>query len=360
MMKPPSISAFFRVTALALGLSSGLWAAPPPPPFVNPDALPDASAASPTGQASLGDVPPSADASSSKELNTGALASSSVAAPTISDDQQIQNAMDMALELFHAEDYDACAKATAAIIARYPKKHLYWVRYLNGLSLEHQDLFLPALDCYAKVIKEAPHTTYANAASFRIGLCQLKSGQAEEAMYTLRDIIENNPHSEYRLQAYIHLGNLYRNQKQWHAAERVYKDIIRLYPESSWAWTSLLYLAETYAHQGDIDTAMHVYGTLLRNTRVPDILRAQALLRIGDLYISDQRWLEALQTYRIALRDFSDVPGVVGTCNEKIQIATAGRKYGRLAYRNVAGPRIVSEGPTDEDYLLKQEKVPDQ
>ncbi|HTA16814.1 MAG TPA: tetratricopeptide repeat protein [bacterium] len=371
MAKFPSISVFFRASSLAsglvLGLSAGVWAAssPPPPPFVNPDALPPAPA---TGSDGLPAAPDGAGASvaalptpaPSPGVDMGAMFDSSVAAPSISDDQQIKNSMDMAMELFHAEDYDACAKATDALLARFPKKKLYWVRYLEGLSLEHQDLYPQALDCYQRVVKDAPHTTYANAASFRIGLCQQKAGDPDEAVYTLRDIIENNPHSEYRLQAYIHLGNLYRNTKDWGAAERVYKDLIRFYPNSTWSTTSMMYMAEIKAHRGDDDGAIRVYQTLLDNPKVPDIMRAQAILSIGDLYISDERWLEALQTYRYALRDFSDVPGVISTCNEKIPIATEGRKFGRVPYRDVnTGPHIVDQ-PADENYLLKQETVPDQ
>lgn len=334
--------------------------APPPPPFVNPDA-PAAPAINPGGEASVGSAPAATPAKDPKDFNPDSMADSAVAAPTISDDQQIKNAMDMAMELFHAEDYDACVKATAAILDHYPKKHLYWVRYLSALSMEHEDLYYQAIPMYEKVREEAAHTTYANAAAFRVGLCQLKCGESGEAIYTLRDIIENNPRSEYRLQAYMHLGNLYRSGKRWSAAERIYKDIVHLYPNTSWAWTSLVYLAETYAHQGKTDIAIKVYGTLLRNPLVPEVMRAQAQLDVGDLYIADSRWLEALQTYRVALRDFSHVPGVAVTCEEKMKEATEGRRYGRVAYRQVkTGPRVITEGPEDENYRMKQEqeKVP--
>lgn len=364
MMKPRAASPFFVYAGLFLafnlGRAAGLSAAgtPPPPPFVNPDAYPSASG-------TPAPVTPSATATPAAGASGQALApdlgSSSVAAPTISDDQQIQNSMDMALDLFHAEDYQACARATAGILERYPKKKLYWVLYLQGLSQEHQDRYPDALVCYQKVLKEAPHTTYADAAAFRIGLCQLKQGDSGEAMYTLRDIIENNPHSGYRLQAYVHLGNLYRTQHEWHEAERVYRDLIRFYPNSSWAWVSEIYLAETHAHRGDDTGAIRVYARLLDDVRAPETLRAQAELRMGDLYISDGRWLEALQVYRYCLRDFSDVPGVPTTCDEKIKIATEGRRYNRVPYHPVdTGPRVVTEAPADENYLLNQEKVPDQ
>ena len=366
----------FGLLPFAVGLVFG-WAplslaygadAPPPPPFVNSDAPAAPSAPSVSGMpdspAGMPDSPAGASAAPTAtplpSFNPSDQANSSIAAPEISDDQQIHNAMDMAMDMYHAEDYDACVKATGAILDKYPKKQLFWVLYLNALALEQQDLYLPALDRYQKVKLMAPHTTYSNAAAFRIGLCQLKSGQAEEAIYTLRDIIENNPHSEYRLQAYLHLGNLYRTSREWKAAQRIYKDLIHFYPNTSWAWTSTLYLAETHAHQGDINGALHVYLGMLRDPAMPVIMRAQAQLRMGDLEIADQRWLEALQTYREALRDFSNVPGVAATCDEKIKIATEGRRWGKVPYRQVNKGIHVTAAPEDEKYQLgqEQEKVP--
>ena len=364
MMKQSRSSTLFgaKLTGLLFGLGLFVCAqaqavggdAPPPPAF-NPDATAEGAgggwAAAPS---------PTLTPDTTATFNPQSTEDSAVAAPQISDDQQIKNSMEMAYQLYHAEDYDATAKATAQIMERYPKKQLYWVRYLNALSLEHQDLYSKAIEQYQKVKDQTPRSTYANSASFRIGLCELKSGQEQEAIYTLREIIENNPRSEYRLQAYVHLGNLYRRTRDWRAAQRIYKDLIRLYPGSSWAYTSTLYLAETHAHQGHNDTAIRVYEGLIRNEDVPVVIRAQAQLRIGDLYLADQKWLEALETYRVALRDFSKVPGVSIVAEEKIGIATEGRRSGRLPYRPIAGPRARGEAPADAAYRLKQqsESVP--
>lgn len=363
MTKLPGIPRETLVFCLFVGIASlglpipSLAEDTAPPPFVNADVAAAPAVAAPS-------VDPGSAVRTQAEapdpFKDNGSDQSSVAAPQISDEQQIKNAMEMAYQLYHAEDYDACAKATAAILERYPKKPLYWVRYLNGLSLEHQDLYLQAVDQYEKVKQEAARSTYANAAVFRIGLCQLKGGQEHEAVYTLRDIIENNPRSEYRLQAFVHLGNLYRRTHDWKAAQRIYKDIIKVYPKTSWAWTSTLYLAETHSNQGKNDVAIRVYEGLVRNREVPKTMRAQAQLRIGDLYIAEEQWLEALQTYRVALRDFSDVPGVAVTSEQKMEVATQGRKYGRLPYRAVRRGVTVNGAPADSDYRLKQqaEKVP--
>lgn len=337
----------------------GAEGVPPPPPYDSTE-LPTGPGAPPAPPVVDPGAAVQTQASVQDDVAGAGLNNSELAAPSISDEQQIKNAMEMAYQLYHAEDYEACAKATAAILERFPKRNLYWVHYLYGLCLEHQERYTNAIEQYQLVRKQAARSTYANAAAFRVGLCQLKAGQSLEAIYTLRDIIENNPRSEYRLQAYIHLGNLYRRTRDWRAARRIYKDMIRYYPNTAWAWTSAFYLAETYAHQGKLDTAIKVYAALASNEQAPRNLRAQAQLRIGDLYITDQKWLEALQTYKHTLRDYNDIPGVAVTCEEKLKVATEGRRYGRVPYRQVKTGVHLSEAPPDEGYRLKQqqEKVP--
>jgi tetratricopeptide (TPR) repeat protein len=374
MMKQPTKFSDFKAKPSGLAFALGLfvWAlagapslraaeppAPPPPPFINPD---EAAGGTQSNNWALTGNPaptPGAAGSDAAYVPSG-TENSKVAAPEITDDQKIKNRMDDAYQLYRAEDYENAGKTAAQLVETYPKRQLYWVHYVYALCLEHQDLYGRAVEEYQKVIVQAPKSTYSNASSFRIGLCELKNGQEQEAIYTLREIIENNPRSEYRLQAYVHLGNLYRRSRDWRAAQRIYKDLIHLYPNTSWAYNSTMYLAETHAHQGHNDTAVRIYERLQADTSVPISLRAQAQLRIGDLYLTDQKWLEASNAYRLALRDYAKVPGVLTVAEEKMAIATEGRRSGRLPYRPVTGPRLRTEEPPDAGYQLKhqQESVP--
>jgi uncharacterized protein YfaS (alpha-2-macroglobulin family) len=118
---------------------------------------------------------------------------------------------------------------------------------------------------------------------------------------------------------------------------------------------------QAHAHQGNGEMDIKVYDNLVHQANAPLVMRANAQLRIGDLYITDQKWLEAIQTYKVALRDYSKVPGIAVTAEQKIEVATEGRKYGRLPYRPVkGGVRAITDSPADEDYRMKQqqEKVP--
>jgi len=280
-----------------------------------------------------------------------------LAAPQISEEQMIRNALDIAYQLYHAEYYEACEKSTAVILDKYPKRKLYWVRYLSGLCLEHEDLFDKAIDQYTLVKKDAPRSTYAHAAAFRIGLCEVRLHRTADAVYTLREIIETDPRSEYRLQAYIHLGNLYRGLRDWKSAEHIYKDLIRLFPETSWSHVSMLYLAESFAFEGRDEKAVKIYEEMQRTTSVPIQFKAQAELRIGEIYLKDKKWQDSIAAFRSAIRDYSDLPGVRMAAEEKIVLAQEGRRSGNVPYKpGRTGPQVNTQAPEDEAFRLKQQK----
>lgn len=276
-----------KLFALAMIMAAQPLAAAeaPPPPAFNPDGGEPASG-DPNNPENRGDLP-------NYDAQLTGNDSGEVPAPQISEEQMIRNALEIAYQLYHAEDYEACGKTTAGILEKYPKRKLYWVRYLDALCAEHQNLYDKAIDQYFKVKKGAPRSTYAHAAAFRIGLCEIKLKRVGEAIYTLREIIETHPRSEYRLQAYIHLGNLYRSQKDWKSEQRIYRDLIKLFPETSWAHTSMLYLAESFAFEGKNDKAIKVYDNMQRTASVPLVYKSQAQLRIGEILLKQQRWQES-------------------------------------------------------------------
>lgn len=354
MTKARSFSRSLLVFACALAASSvigALWAEVPPPPAFEPGALeappaPGAPEAPPAPGAADTGFAPAAPASASGE--------GAPAAPSIDDAQLIKNALDIALQQYRAQDFKGSAKDCAAILERYPDRKLYWVRYLYALSLEHQKLYAEAEAAYKRVVEEVvpllpppsgrsgpPGRSYADAARLRAGLCEMKSGQVRECVFTLRDIIDHHPSSAYRVQAFLHLGELYRSQQDWKSAGRVYRDLIRDYPSSTWAWSATLCLAETYARSGRNAAAVRVYESLLKDRKAPEAMQAQAQLAVGDLHVAERRWLEALQVYEAARRVYASVPGMELLCEQKIALATKGRKEDKLSYRRL-GPGPLS------------------
>jgi TolA-binding protein len=337
---------FILFVSVLIGSAALFAADAPPPPSFNPD-----------GGTPIGGDPNHPEDKGELPSGPAGGGSAEVAAPQISEEQMIRNSLEVSYQLYHAEDYEACEKSTAAILDKYPKRKLYWVRYLDALCLEHQDLYDAAIDQFARVKKEAPRSTYAHAAAFRIGLCEIKAHRPGDAIYTLREIIDNDPRSQYRMQAYVHLGNLYRGQRDWKSAQKIYRDLMRLFPETSWAHTSMLYLAESFSYQGKPDKAIKVYEEMQHTTSVPMQYKAQAQLRIGELYMAQKQWEPAIAAFRAALRDYGDIPGLSITADEKIALAQEGRRSGSAPYRSGKnGPRVVNQAPEDESFRLKQQK----
>jgi TolA-binding protein len=331
-----------------LGVATRLGALPPPPAF-NPEGA-TALGGNPLKPEDKGDLPDyeAQDAAAGNKA-------SDLAAPQISEEQMIKNAMDMAFQLYHAEDYKAAAQTTAVILEKYPKRKLYWVAYLQALCLEHQELYEQAIENYKHVKKWAPHSTYANSAAFRVAMCEVHLGRDTDAIFTLHDIIETQPRSEYRLQAYVHLGNLYRRSRHWSQAQGIYKDLIRLYPDTTWAFTAMLYLAECYAFQERPDKAIGVYERMQGTRSVPAIFKAQAQMRIGDIHMDQKNWQQAILAYRVALRDYAEMPGVELAAEEKVAQAQEARRAGKARYKSSKYDLRVINDSHDKD---QSESVP--
>jgi pentatricopeptide repeat protein len=246
-------------------------------------------------------------------------------APSIKEEQLIASSMQVAEQLYHAEDYLGSAQATQQILDRYPKRDLLDTRYLLGLSLEHSRSFKEAIAVYQSIIKKAPRNTFANAASFRVGMCYDMMDDVPSAVHAYRDIIDFNSKSEYRMQAYIHLGSLYRRQTEWKLAQNIYRDIIRLYPCSTWSTTSAQYLAECFVHQEVYDEAIRIYSRMQADSCTPRFIAAQAQLHMGDLYLHQEKYQEAIKAYFKAQQLYNDVPGVTVYAQQKIEMAKDNR-----------------------------------
>jgi TolA-binding protein len=313
----------FQRLILILALPAALLAEAPPPPSFSFESTTETSGviaeiqATPTQVAQV-----QSSAADAKLFNND---ENLPAAPVISDEALVSNAMEVAYQLYHAEDFLGSAQACQGVIDRYPKKDLLAVRYLLGLSLEHTRTYVQALDVYKNIIKRAPKSTYSYAASFRIGLSQLEMGRRDEAIRTLRDIIDFHPQSQYRLQAFVHLGNLYRRLGEWKQAEVIYKDLVRLFPCTNWAHTGAMYLAECYTYQGEEKGAMRIYRAMQQQSCMPRIFAAQAQLKIADMHMNKGRFQEAIQCYYTAIREYADVAGIVNYSEEKLALAREGR-----------------------------------
>ncbi len=350
----------------------------PPPPVYNVESEPETQGQSPAGAGSSAavDAPAAPDFGESASETPAAAAtpdpdegkgdlpqydpstegSEEAAAPQRSDEAMIRDKLEIAYQLYHAEDYAAASQSTGQILDQYKKRRLYWINYLDALCKEHLGQYSDAIAQYEKVRVQAPHTTYSNAATFRIGICQTRLKNRSDAIFTFRDVIETNPRSEYRLQAYVHLGNLYRDAHDWNHAERIYKDLMRIYPNTMWAYTSMQYLAECYSYSGHPGQAVTAYQAMQRNPDVPVVFKAQAQLRIGEIHYKQKHWQEAIVAFRLALRDYAEVPGIALAAEEKIKAASAARSE-KTSYKQARNmSRKITQAPEDESYRLKQER----
>src|SRR5688572_27558712 len=164
-----SLLAFLLILGALAPLPAAAEEAPPPPPVFNPEGAAPAAPEAPVMDQSAPQLTENDPGAGGPQLTGND--SVDLAAPQISEEAMIRNALDISYQLYHAEDYRAAAQSTSQIMDKYPKRKLYWVRYLRALSLEHDGLLDQAIADYKKVRKDAPRSTYSNAATFRQGLC---------------------------------------------------------------------------------------------------------------------------------------------------------------------------------------------
>src|SRR4051812_40695537 len=160
---------FFLASFLLL--AQILSAADQPPAFAEP--VPGAPASP-----SISPQPAAAPAAPALSSDGGEATDDRPSAPQILEEQLIENSMDVAMGLYHAEDYEGVVRVARKILQSYPKreKKLYKTTYLLALSLEHSNNFPDALVQYQSVIKNRPNSVWSNAAQFRVGICHKTLG----------------------------------------------------------------------------------------------------------------------------------------------------------------------------------------
>ncbi len=165
-----------------------------------------------------------------------------------------------------------------------------------------------------------------------------RKGHYEEAIITNKEIYRRDPRGKYAIQALLNAGNIYYlNLRQLKSAIEAYDQLTREFPDCPEAIQAHLQLAAIYANElVDLDQAIAQYSILLESKDLPNredilYLRADAYfkkedfdrarrelnaiadsgvsgkladqvsLKIGDSYIIQKRFEEAIEPFQKVL-----------------------------------------------------------
>lgn len=206
-----------------------------------------------------------------------------------------------------------------------------------GRTYELNDNPRRAAEYYERVIAETPDAEVAPATTLSLGLARIQLRQFAQASELLHDFERKYPDSpllpEARYQESIALMNL--SDKD--AAREGFQSIIQKYPDNVFADRSRLRIAELLQQSKNFQPAIDTLSSIV--SRRSDDIAAEALLMIGDTYLSTNKIKDAMQAYNDIVRQYADFPRVVDKAKRGLGLAYEkqhDKKRARAMYEEVA------------------------
>lgn len=124
--------------------------------------------------------------------------------------------------------------------------------YLLGQLLEEQGLERDALDLYYRAIPLLPNPVEAE---YHVARIKLKSGQREQAILLLREVVDHSQAcASLKAEAYWLLGQAYRGDERWLEAAVAMQSSLQLQPRTVESWQQV---AAAFEIAGDQKNSEH-------------------------------------------------------------------------------------------------------
>jgi TolA-binding protein len=185
----------------------------------------------------------------------------------------------------------------------------------------------------------------------------MKLRQYRDAAADLKDFAAKFPDSPLRTEAGYQSGVANAGIPNGAAAQSMFEQVIRDQPGDVFADRSRLRIAELKIGQKQYGSAIDTLNAVM-NRRSDDIA-ADALLMIGDVYLAQRKYREALQAYHDVIQQYTDFPLKVelgryglGQTYEKMN----DHKQARLAYEEIVKSPVDPEMKSSAEQRLKKLK----
>lgn len=233
--------------------------------------------------------------------------------------------------LFDEGDYAAALEQYWQVLILKPNRNLH-ARVLQqiGRIYELENNPSRAALYYGQVLSEYSDTEVAPAIALSLGYLHFRNKQYADALKVLKEFPPKYPESPLLSEVQFHMGMTLLHIPDKKAAFDQFQAIIRERSGDIFAERSRIQLArlllERKQHQVSIDT---LDGVVARRN---DDLAAEALLVIGENYLSMKRTSDALQAFRDIIEQYQDYPLLVerahlgaGECYERLNDKTKAR-----------------------------------
>jgi TolA-binding protein len=208
--------------------------------------------------------------------------------------------------------------------------------YQTARAYEMENNAPEAARYYQRVLLEYGDMDFTPNVALALGINLLKSKQYRDAASSLRGFGDQYPHSPLLSEADYNYALALLSQQKKEEAIDAFQNVIKKQPDDVFADRSRLQIARIYFNSKQYKKSLDSLEQIIK--RRNDDVAAEALLMVGDNYLSLKKPADALQAFKDVYDQYSEYPLLVerahfgaGTCYEKLRNKNSARsEYERV------------------------------
>lgn len=232
--------------------------------------------------------------------------------------------------LFGQGDLNGARDQYQKVLALKPEKNIAARVYQQiGRISELNGDTLSAISDYQRILKDFSETETAPAAALALGSAYTRTRRYTDAVGVLQEFSPKYPSSPLGAEAQYDLGIAYRSMPDREKARGQFVAIIQQRPADVFADRSRMQIANIDSGEKEYKRAIDTLEVIVSHRS--DDIAAEALLMMGDCYMALKKYVDALQSYKDVIEQYTDFPLLI----ERGHLG-AGRAYERLRDRKHA------------------------
>ena len=179
--------------------------------------------------------------------------------------------------------------------------------YDSGKSSFNAGAYSLAATYFQKAVLLDPESSYADEASFYIGLCYYQEGDYDRCLQAMVKFSNDYPDSIFKERSVFVIGDSYFKTKNYEKAVQRLRLFIKSYPVSKLALNAHYLIGNALLLSGKYDEAADEYGFILTNYPAGEY-SGESSLRLGESYFYDKDITKAGDALKAFLAKYPSSP----------------------------------------------------
>lgn len=212
---------------------------------------------------------------------------------SLSDDAQYWFAACM----YQMKKIEEAEKCFEDFIEKFPGSELLSGAFFNLGNVQYdREAYQEAADTYRNLEKLFPDSVEARESGFKIGVCQLQLGNADDAETLFVEYISCLPRGRWALEAKLWLGRCLYEKKEFDKAEEMILPLTEC-PEDELKAGAHYWLGRCFEEKEEYDSAIREFNKIIKEFP-EDYRTVEVKLRVADLFAMQGEEDKALNVYR--------------------------------------------------------------